>query len=82
MIYVPSHGRLKATRQTKNFNLQNDRKDSPNIRDLTDSQFSKIFLHQSVDKLRAGCISQQASDQLKIEVLTSLHDIPVIRKRC
>ena len=73
MIYVPSHGRLKATRQTKNFNLQNDRKDSPNIRDLTDSQFSKIFLHQSVDKLRAGCISQQASDQLKIVLTSFVH---------
>ena len=50
--------------------------DSPSIRDLTNSRFAEIFLHQS-----AGCISQEASDQLKLEVLTSLRDTPGISKR-
>ena len=54
---VPSHRKPRASEQTKNFNLWNDRKDIPSIRDLTNGQFADIFLHQSVDKLRAGCIS-------------------------
>ena len=78
---VPLCERPKAMEQTKNFNAWNDRKDSPSIRDLTRSQLAEIFLHLSVDKLRAGCIAQEASDQLKIEVLTSPHDNPAIRKR-
>ena len=78
---VPSHGGPKATGHTKNFKLWNDRKDSPSIRDLTNSRFAEIFLHQSVHKLRAGYISHEASDQLKLEVLTSLRDTPDIRKR-
>ena len=77
---VPSHEGLKATKKTKNFYLWNDKK-HPSIRDLTNSQFAEIFLHQSVDKLRAGYISHEASDQLKLEVLTSLRDTPGIRKR-
>ena len=35
-----SHGRPKATEQTKNLNLWNDGKDSPSIRDLAKSQFA------------------------------------------
>ena len=73
---VPSHGGPKATEQTKNFKLWNDRKDSPSIRDLTNSRFAEIFLHQS-----AGCISQEASDQLKLEVLTSLPNTSRFCKR-
>ena len=53
----------------------------PYFRDLTHSQLAEIFLHLSVDKLRAGCIAQEASDQLKIEVLTCPHDTPAICKR-
>ena len=78
---VPSHGGPKATEHTKNFKLWNDRKDSPSIRDLTNSRFAEIFLHQSVHKLRAECISQEASNQLKLEVLMSLPNTSRFCKR-
>ena len=78
---VPSHGGPKATEHTKNFKLWNDRKDNPSIRDLTNSRFVEIFLHQSVHKLRAGCISQEASNQLKLEVLKSLPNTSRFCKR-
>ena len=78
---VPSRGRPKAMEQTKNFNVSNDRKDSPCIRDLTHSQLTEIFQHLSVDKLRTRCISREASDRLKFVVLTSPQDTPAIRKR-
>ena len=78
---IPSHGGPKATEHTKNLKLWNDRKDNPSIRDLTNSRFVEIFLHQRVHKLRAGCISQEASDQLKLEVLTSLPNTSRFCKR-
>ena len=78
---VTSRGGPKATGHTKNFKLWNDRKDSRSIRDRNNSRFVEIFLHQSVHKLRAGCISQEASNQLKLEVLTSLPNTSRFCKR-
>ena len=67
---VPSHKRLKATVRTKRtfalkatFNLWNDRKFRQ--KGSTKSQLAEILLHQSVDKLRARCRSQEANDELK-----------------
>ena len=37
---IPSHGRPKATEQTKNFNLWKNRKDSLSIKGLNNSQFA------------------------------------------
>ena len=39
---VSSHGRPKAGRQTKKFNMWNDRKVGPDIEGLSNNQFAEI----------------------------------------
>mgnify|MGYP006963853574 CR=1 FL=1 len=60
---IPSHGRPKAKEQTKNFNLWKNRKDSPSIRGVNNSQFaicaSDLFL---------GCITL-----LRLRILSLRH---------
>ena len=40
-----SQEKPKPTKQTKKFNLWNDRKVGPNIEGLSNSQFAEIVLH-------------------------------------
>ena len=41
----------------------------PSIRGPTNSQFAETLLHQSVEKLHARCRSQEASNELRLEVI-------------
>ena len=68
---VFSHGR--RSRQKK-LNLENNRKVGPNIEGLSKCQFAEIVPHESVDVLCARCRSQEASDQLNLEVLRNVLD--------
>ena len=63
---APQGGRPKATEGTKRillrestFCLWNKRKESLNIKGLSNSEFAEILLHQNLEELRARCSSFQ-----------------------
>ena len=63
---APQRGRPKATEGTKRillrestFCLWNRRKESLNIKGLSNSEFAEILLHQNLEELRARCSSFQ-----------------------
>ena len=51
----------------------------PSIRGPTNSQFAETLLHQSVDKLHARCRSQEASIELRLEVILFFLSLPLPR---
>ena len=67
-FYAPQRGRPKATEGTKRillrestFYLWNNRKESLNIKGLSNSEFAEILLHQNMEELRARSSSFQGS---------------------
>ena len=51
----------------------------PSFRGPTNSQFAETLLHQSVEKLHARCRSQEASNELRLEVILFFLSLPLPR---
>ena len=69
--HAPQHGRPKATEGTKRILLRestsrlwNERKDSLDIKGLSNSQFAEILLHQNIEGLRerSGAYQESSHD--------------------
>ena len=67
-FHVPHRRRPQATEGTKRiilrestFRLWNERKESLNIKGLSNSLFAEILLHQNIEELRARSSSCQES---------------------